>query len=473
MDETGGKESAGPPEARLLVADDEESMRYFLSRSLSRRGFEVEAVENGEAAMERFEARRFDVAILDLKMPGADGIEVLSRIRGSDPEALVIIMTAYGTIRSAVDAMRQGAFDYITKPFEIDELLLLIDRALGQRATLRENRALKEMVDHRTAYGVLIGQSPAMRSVYQTIDMLRESNATVLISGESGTGKELVARAIHIHSERSRGAFVPIDCAALPENLVESELFGHTAGAFTGAIKRKRGLVEQADGGTLFLDEISEISKGTQVKLVRFLQERRFTPLGSVDPVSVDLRIISATNRDLEARVAEDRFRQDLYWRLNVVPIHLPPLRERREDIPLLASHILERLQRSEEAIVKGFTVDAMIVLSCYPWPGNVRELENTIERMVVLHGDQESIGVEDLPQAIRDKAEPERRTLERTGPIPYREALGAFESEYLIRLLASTRGDVTEAARLSGISRPQIHQKIRKLGLDPKRFRE
>jgi DNA-binding NtrC family response regulator len=368
--------------------------------------------------------------------------------------------------------MQQGAFDYITKPFEIDELLLLIERALNQRATLRENRALRRIVDNRKSYGGLIGQSTAMRGVYQTIDLLRTSSATVLITGESGTGKELLARAIHVHSEWSKGTFVPLNFAALPENLLESELFGYEAGAFTGALKRKRGLVERAQRGTLFMDEVSEISPGAQVKLLRFLQERRFTPLGATEPIPVELRVIAATNQDLEQRVEEELFRQDLFWRLNVVPIHLPPLRERREDIPPLASHFLERFSKSEKGRAKEFTLDTLIILSSYPWPGNVRELENTIERMVVLHGDQEKLGVEHLPQEIRDKAEALDLKLPNQDLIPYQEALGAFEREYLSDLFTFTGGNVSEAARLSGISRQNLHRRIKQLGINTDLFR-
>jgi DNA-binding NtrC family response regulator len=471
-DESMNADAGIAPPARLIVADDEESMRYFLDRSLKRQGFEVETVASGDEAIERYEARHFDLAVVDLKMPGADGIEVLSHVREADPEALVILMTAYGTIRSAVEAMKKGAFDYITKPFEMDELTLLIERALKLRATERENRELRQIVERRKAYGGLIGQSAAMRKVFQTIDMLCSSNATVLIFGESGTGKELLARAIHIHSKRREGAFVALNCGAIPETLVESELFGYEAGAFTGAEKRKRGLVERAHGGTLFLDEISEIPMNTQVKLLRFLQEKELTPVGSTEPVSVNLRIIAATNRDLEERVEEGKFRQDLFWRLKVVPIHLPPLRERREDVPLLVSHFLERFQAAEDCRVEGFTLDAMIVLCNYPWPGNVRELENIVERMMVLCSDRSTIDVEDLPATIREQAGPGERIPMNNGIVPFQEASSAFEREYLKNLFKLTKGNISQAARLSGISRSHLHQKIKQLGIDPSRYR-
>ncbi|MEW6742354.1 MAG: sigma-54 dependent transcriptional regulator [Planctomycetota bacterium] len=461
------------PRPRLLVADDEESMRFYLERALRRHGYEVEVVDNGDAAIERYEARRFDVAVVDLKMPGTHGIEVLARVRTTDPEAMVIIMTAYGTIQSAVEAMRQGAFDYITKPFEIDELLLRLERALRQRTTLRENRELRRLVENRSAYAGLIGQSAAMRAVFQTIDVLRTSAATVLIYGESGTGKELVARAIHVNSSRSQGAFVALNCAAIPSTLLESELFGHEAGAFTGAHKRKRGLVERADGGTLFLDEVSEIPLVAQAKLVRFLQEREFTPLGSSESVRIDLRVIAATNQDLERAVAEGQFRQDLFWRLNVVPIHLPPLRERREDIPVLVAHFVERYRRAAGSPLKGLSVEALILLTNYGWPGNVRELENTIERMVVLNAEREELDIDALPESIRGLREGSAATLARDDVTPFERALNRFEREYLVTLFEQTKGNVSQAAKISGISRANLHRKAKQLDVDPDRFRE
>ncbi|MFH2001522.1 MAG: sigma-54 dependent transcriptional regulator [Planctomycetota bacterium] len=469
----GDTEQAVPAtRARILVADDEESMRFFLDRSLRRLGFEVESAVDGLKAIERFEARRFDVAVVDLKMPGADGIEVLTRIRSIEPGAIVILMTAYGTIRSAVDAMKQGAFDYITKPFEIDELQLLIDRALEKQAMEKENRALRQIVDSRSSYAGLIGQSPAMHAVYETIDRVRASTATVLITGESGTGKELVARAVHVHSQHFNGEFVPLNCSALPENLIESELFGYEPGAFTGAVQQKRGLVERADRGTLFLDEISEIGLNAQAKLVRFLQEREFTRLGASEVHRVFLRIIAASNQDLQSAVREGRFRQDLYWRLNVVPLHLPALRERREDIPVLVSHFMELyckpLGRPPDAI----TVDAMIVLSNYSWPGNVRELQNTIERLVVFHEDKASIDVDDLPEEIRSntRASVRRAVLDRM--TSFQDAQRAFEIDYLSALFERTEGNVSKAAQLAGISRQNLHRRIKQLGLDPDLYR-
>ncbi|MEQ8765442.1 MAG: sigma-54 dependent transcriptional regulator [Planctomycetota bacterium] len=469
MREVQVPQGAGP--VRILIADDEESMRFYLKRSLTRRGYAVETVASGDEAIAAYEARRFGMALVDLKMPGADGLEVVRRIRKLDPEAAVVVMTGHGSIPTAVEAMRRGALDYLTKPFELDELLIVIERGLDQQATRRENRELRKLVDNRSVYGALIGQSPAMRSVYQSIDLLEQSDATVLISGESGTGKELVARAIHHHSPRASGSFVPLHCAALPEGLLENELFGHVAGAYTGAEQAKRGLVERADGGTLFLDEVGEISLASQVKLLRFLQEHEFTPLGGSETCTVDLRIVAATNRNLEQAVESGELREDLFWRLNVVPIVLPPLRDRREDIPALISHFIERYQARAIETVSRVSVDAMIRLVGYSWPGNVRQLENVVERLLVLHSREDELLVEHLPPEIRE----ERQSVTDTGDPSdesYQQALERFEREYLSRLLEQTGGNVSEAARLSGLSRPNVHRKAKQLGLDLDSFR-
>ncbi len=478
MTEPSGADSAGTgtePKpaavARVLVVDDEESMLWFVRRGLRRHGFEVEGVERGEVAIERFEARPFDVVVTDLKMPGVDGLEVLAHVRAADPEAIVVMMTAHGTIATAVEAMRRGAFDYVTKPFEMDELVLSIERALAQRATLRENRNLRALVDHRTAFGGLIGQSPSMRAVFQTIELVQGSDATVLVTGESGTGKELVARAIHAGSRRAAGPFVPVHCAALPAGLIENELFGHEPGAFTGATGRHRGVISRADGGTLFLDEVAEIPLPIQIKLERFLQDREYVPLGGGDPVQVDARVVAATNRDLGEAVRAGTFREELFWRLNVVPIHLPPLRDRREDIGVLALHFLERLAERHGAATTGFTVDAMLALTRHEWPGNVRELQNTVERALVLHSGQVELDAPDLP--IEPAAEPVRTAgafAERH--VLLQDAVQVFERQYLQELMRQTRGNVSEAARLAGISRGHLHRKLKSLGLDPDGFR-
>lgn len=458
---------------RVLVADDEESMRFFVRRALERDGYAVEAFDSGDRAARAFEARPFDVAVVDLKMPGVDGLQVLERLRAADPEAVVLLMTGHATIRSAVDAMRGGAFDYITKPFEVDELLLGVERALAHRATLRENRELRRLVDARTALGGLVGQSPAMRAVFDTIEQLRESDATVLVRGESGTGKELVARAIHAASTRTGGPFVPIQCAAIPEALFESELFGHEPGAFTGAVAQRRGLLEKADGGTLFVDEIGDLSLSVQAKLERALQERELVRLGGTTPLPVDFRVLAATNRDLEAMVRDGAFRQELYWRLNVVPLVLPPLRDRREDVPLLVDHFLQLAVDRLGVSRKRMTMEAMILLARQAWPGNVRELQNVVERLAVLHPESEELDVLDLPEEIRAQAGPvgESATVDLT-QMTYPDALLRFERDYLASLFARTAGNITEAARLAGLSRGHLHRKARQVGVDAEPFR-
>lgn len=459
-----------PRPARVLLADDEESMRYFVRRGLTRHGYEVTEASGGDEAIAQGTSAPFDLAVLDLKMPGTDGLGVLAALREHDPDLMVVMMTAHATIRTAVEAMRGGAWDYITKPFEVEELLLVIERALAHRRALRDSRDLATLVDRRQAHAGLIGQSAAMRSVFQAVDRLGPSGATVLLTGESGTGKELVARALHAASPRAEAPFVALHCAAMPSNLLENELFGHVPGAFTGADTSKAGLLLKADGGTLFLDEVGDIPLAVQIKLERFLQEREFAALGSEDGVRVDVRVVAATNRDLEAAVEAGEFRKELFYRLNVVPLHLPPLRQRREDVPLMAQHFLEKF-RPAAAPLERFTADALVVLGNHAWPGNVRELENAVERMVVLHGTSKEIGVEDLPPEIRDQGAPSVALLP-DADVPYQEAMAAFERAYFELLLDNAAGNISEAARLAGLSRGHLHRKVRQLGIDVEAFR-
>jgi Nif-specific regulatory protein len=373
------------PRGRLLVVDDEATARRALSTLLRDDGYEVDVAASGEEALEHLARVAPDMLLTDVRMPGIDGVELLTRAKAMDPQLAVVVMTAFGNVKDAVRAMRAGAEHYITKPVDLDELSLVIDRVLRHKAITREADLLRARVRDENRFDNLLGVSGPMRSLFKTIAQVAPSRATVLLTGESGTGKERVAQAIHESSNRREGPFVKLHCAALAETLLESELFGHEKGAFTGAAVRREGRFKLAHGGTLFLDEISEISPAIQVKLLRVLQEREFERVGGNETLKVDVRIIAATNRDLAQLVREGRFREDLYYRLNVVALRLPPLRERREDIPLLADFFLQRFARDAGKKLRGFSPDALAALTAYPWPGNVRELENAVERAVVL----------------------------------------------------------------------------------------
>jgi DNA-binding NtrC family response regulator len=466
-----GEPGKKAPRARVVVADDEESMRWFVGRGLDRLGFDVETFDGGAALLERCSQRRVDVAVVDLKMPELDGLEVLTRLHAQAPEVIVILMTAYGTIATAVAAMRQGAWDFVTKPFEIDELALLIERALDHRGARSDSRELHRLLDPRSAQGMLIGQSPAMQEVQATIETLRESSATVLILGESGTGKELVARSLHVHSPRARGPFVAVHCAAVPETLFESELFGYEPGAFTGAVRRRRGMIAEADGGTLFLDEIGEIGLAGQAKLERFLSERECTPLGATRPVPVDTRVIAATNRDLDEAVRQGRMRRELLFRLDVVPIRLAPLRDRPEDVAPLAAYYLQRYASEAKVPVPVLTAAALEALARHPWPGNVRELQNAMQRLIVMNPGRAQIDVDALPVEIRTREERPIRSSS-LGDTSWADAATDFERRYLAEIMRRTRGNVSEAARLAGVSRSHLHRRLKDLALDPDQFR-
>jgi DNA-binding NtrC family response regulator len=453
----------------ILLADDEESMRHFVSRGLQRLGYDVVAVADGNAAMARWHAG-FALAILDLRMPGADGAKVLGRLRSIDPEAVVLLMTAHGTVDTAVEAMHLGAADFITKPFRIDELQLRIERALRLRKATRENLQLRTLTAAADGGVGLVTHSPAMAEVRRQVDLLGGSDASVLLLGESGTGKGLVAKALHLRSPRAAQPFVAINCAAVPDTLVESELFGHEAGAFTGARSAKAGLLQRAAGGTLFLDEIADMSLPAQAKIERFLTDREFLPLGATAPVRVDVRIVAATNRDLHALAGSGVFRPELLWRLDVVSLRLPALRERREDIPALVAATLQRLGKGGLA-THTLTPDAMAAMTAYDWPGNVRELENLVERMVVFAGPRAAIGVADLPAEVRGSH------VEAMPPAPpgedrYDDARVRFDRIYFANLLQRCRGNVTAAAQQSGISRGHLHRRLRELGLEGKELR-
>ncbi|RPJ01154.1 MAG: sigma-54-dependent Fis family transcriptional regulator, partial [Deltaproteobacteria bacterium] len=390
---------------KILVVDDEPALRELLKRGLSQLGnYSVEVASNGEEAVEKIEKDIFDLVLTDLMMPEMNGMDLLKTIKGRRPEIIVIMMTAHGSIETAVEAMRLGANDYITKPIDFNEILIHISKAQKENQILQENRLLRQEVLKKFEFDRIIGKSKGMQEVFSLIEKVAPSSSTVIIYGGSGTGKELVAKAIHYHSPRADEPFIPFNCGAIPETLVESELFGHMKGAFTGAVQTKRGLFEEAEAGTLFLDEISTISLPAQVKLLRVLQEKEIMRVGSTERIKIDVRMIAATNEHLEAKMREGKFREDLFYRLHVFPISLPDLRDRREDIPLLAHHFLELSSKETKKELKGISREAMNILMEYDWPGNVRELENVIGRAAIL-AEKEYLTPEDLPKNLAEGA--------------------------------------------------------------------
>ena len=441
----------------ILVAEDEDLMRAILSRLLKEAGYRVSLASNAEQALECFAAEDVAVTITDIRMAGMDGLALLDRIKDIDAEALVIVMTAYSSVDSAVAALRKGAYDYITKPFVNEDLLQSVKNAIRQRELFRENRALRRELDRRYSFAEIIGTSSALQAVFRLVEKVAATSTNILIQGESGTGKELIARAIHHNSPRADRPFVAVNCGALPETLLESELFGHTKGAFTGAISNKLGLFRSAEGGTVFLDEVGEITAAMQVRLLRALQEHEVTPVGSSNPVQFDARIICATNRDLEKEVAEGRFREDLFYRLNVIEIHLPPLRERREDIPLLVRHFITRTAREQQQLEKPIDSAAMSALINHSWPGNVRELQNAIERAFTLSGEQ--IDLESLPPRVRDAAS----HITMRDPDGLRPTLEEIERRYIFETLASVNQDKARAANILGIDLSTLYRKLKR----------
>ncbi|HEV8310574.1 MAG TPA: sigma-54 dependent transcriptional regulator [Methylomirabilota bacterium] len=452
---------------RLLIVDDEQSMREWLTIALSQDGFEVESAGTGEEALKVLEQTAVDLALVDLRMPGLDGLETLRRVRQLDESVSVVIMTAYATAETAVQALKEGAYDYIIKPFKVDELRHLVQKALEERRLRGENLRLRREVELRYHFGNLIGKSPSMQEIFSTIGRLGDSKATVLVTGESGTGKELVAKAIHFNSSRKLKPFVTVNCGAIPHELMESELFGHVKGAFTGAVAAKQGLFEVADEGTLFLDEVSELPLHLQVKLLRVLEDPEIRPVGGVKPVRVDVRIVAATNRDLPQAVAGKAFREDLFYRLNVISVRVPPLRERREDIPLLASHFLEKFAGVAGAAPKLISPEALSALERYAWPGNVRELENVIERAVTLEPDS-VIRVESLPELLRVGSGPEVTRIELPPDGLDLDALMAgIERDLLSQALRRADGVQSRAAQLLHTSFRSFRYRLQKYGLD------
>jgi DNA-binding NtrC family response regulator len=451
-----------PGPFRILVVEDEPLMRSIIVQLARSDGYEVLEAAAAAAAFEIFEKQKIDLAILDLNLTsGGNGLELLRRMRDLDPELMGIIVTAYASVESAVEALHRGAYDYITKPFANDHLKKVIRNALDGKALFRENRYLRQELREKYRFEAIIGKSDAIEQVFRIMEKVARTDSSVLISGDSGTGKELVARAIHFSSERAGGRFLPINCGALPENLLESELFGYKKGAFTGAGQDKIGLLKAADKGTVFFDEIGELPLALQVKLLRALQERECYPLGSNDPVAFDVRVLCATNRNLEAEVKAGRFREELLYRINVININLPPLRERKDDIPLLANHFLRKSEKQLARTGMRFSKGAMRLLINYPWPGNVRELENAVERAAIL-AETDVIHSHDLPDKLRNTSAAAVATLDSAGL-----TLEELEREHIRRVLEKVEGDKARAAQALGIHLSTLYRKVQRYRLD------
>ncbi len=460
------------PNPRILVIDDEMIVCESCKRILEEEGYEVETALSGKEAFEKMKENTFDIVITDLKMPGIDGMEVLRTFRKDYPDAIIIMITGFSTVDTAVEAMKLGAFDYIPKPFTPDEVSVVVRKAVEKKSLMQENIYLRQELQEKYGFPNLVGKSKKMQEIYRIIVKVASTESTVLIYGQSGTGKELIARAIHFNSPRREKQFVPVDCAVLSENLLESELFGHVRGSFTGAITTKPGLFEVADGGTVFLDEVGNISMAIQAKLLRVLQEREFTPVGGTKAKKVDIRLIAATNKDLEKMIKEETFREDLYYRLNIVPIYLPSLKERLEDIPLLAVHFLKKYGEEMGKGIKGFTPEAMEKLMKYPWPGNVRELENIIERTVVML-DEDMVRVEHLilpgrqeKEAIKDQIPTTSDELKEIKKQIREKAVEEIERAFVMNALERHHWNVTRAAEEVGMLRPNFQALMRKFNL-------
>jgi len=459
MQPIGDEERKSPmasPSGGILIVDDEFSVRDSLFQWLRKDGFEVTAVASADEALKAIQDHRYEVVLLDIKMPGMDGLELQEHVHRIDPQAAVIMITAFASVDTAVRALKQGAFDYVTKPIHPDELSHLVRRALEQRRLQEENVQLRETLDEVVAGDKIVGDSPPMRKVMELVEHVSKTDATVLIRGESGTGKEVIARAIHASSKRRYLPIVSVNCGALPENLLESELFGHEKGAFTGAQYRRKGKIEMADGGTLFLDEVGAINVKMQVDLLRVLETKELTRVGGARPIQVDFRVVCATNDNLELAVEEGRFREDFYYRINVFTIDLPPLRARRSDVPALARHFLDRFARQMDKRITGFSPEAMDLLTSYDWPGNVRELSNAIERAMVVG----------KPPAIRPEDLPLRRPI--GNGMSAAESLAEMEKRHIAAVLQRTEGNITRAAEILKIDRVTVYNKIKKYGLRP-----
>lgn len=460
------------PDKRILVVDDEKSMRDFLEILLTKNGYKVKVASSGTDAIQLIEGADYDLVISDIRMPEMSGLELLRRIKSVQPETIVIMITAYASTQQAVEAMKQGAYDYVTKPFKVDEIKIILKNALEKRRLERENIQLKRELKDKYQFGNIIGSSPEMVKIYRLIERVAMTRTNILISGESGTGKELVARAIHFNSDRREKSFVTINCGAIPESLMESELFGHIKGAFTGALNNKMGLFEVAHEGTTFLDEIGELPTHVQVKLLRAIQERTFRRVGGTESIQVNVRIICATNKNLTEEIAEGKFREDLYYRLNVIQIHMPPLRDRREDIVPLAQFFLDKYNKALAREIRKISNEAMECLLCYNYPGNVRELENVIERCVALEP-SDVILLDTLPEEVRKSRAAPNEVL---GGFPslnipddglsLEGVVEDFEKRLLLQAMERTNGIKKRAAELLNVSFRSFRYRLEKYGL-------
>lgn len=446
---------------KILVVDDEEIIRDSISYILETEGYEVEKAENGKIAYDKVKEKHFDLVITDIEMPAMKGTELLEKIKTLDPQTEVIIITAFGSLDTAITALRNGASDYILKPVEFDELLIKVKRLFEVKDLLIENKVLREEINRKYDFDNIVGKSPAIKKVFDMIQAVAETDSTVLISGNSGTGKELVARAIHYRSKRKNKPFIAVNCGAISENLIESELFGHKKGAFTGAISDKEGFIKAADGGTLFLDEISEMPPQLQVKLLRAIQEKEYTPVGTTQSLPVNVRFVATTNRNLEEEVKAGRFREDLYYRLNVVEIHLPSLKEREEDIPLLADHFLNKYRKELNKNIKGIDNDAMRALLAHEWKGEVRELENIIERAVIFCKG-EYISTDDLPPSFV----PDRGNFELNFSNSLEDSVRKFERDFIMRALESNNFNKEKTADILKVGLSTLYRKLKELDI-------
>jgi len=449
---------------KILVVDDERSHRQMIEAVLTAEGYDIALAEDGREAIDAVEEKFYDLVIMDIRMPEVGGLEALKRIKAISPGIPIIIMTAYASVGTAVDALKSGASDYLTKPLDIEELKILIAKTMRFHQLEKENIYLKERLDDRFDFSNIIGRSPAMKNMLETMALVAPSEATVLIVGESGTGKELIANAIHQNSPRKDRPFIKVNCAALPETLLESELFGHEKGSFTGAIANKQGRFQLADKSSIFLDEIAEMEPATQAKILRVLQEREFEPLGGTQTIKVDTRVIAATNKNLEAEISAGRFREDLYYRLNVVTLDVPPMRERREDVPHLADHFLKQYAKKNRRLIQGFTPRATDLLMRYDWPGNVRELENIIERAVIMSRGEMVTPLE-FPNDLQELDEELKNSQINLTP---GRSLKEVEKVMILRTLEETGGNRTHAARILGITRRTLQLRLKDYGINP-----